>query len=228
MTNDRERTRNAFTRSGEKREDAAATSGAVSGSLWIFGYGSLVWRPAFSHLSRRPASIEGYARRFWQGSTDHRGLPAQPGRVVTLIEDYHPSLLCEPGYNPTPCWGTAYQVPLEDPDGVLAGLDHRERGGYGRLELDVRLEAQGATPVEVVSGLVYIATPENDNYLGEAPLPAIAHQIARAAGPSGANPDYVFELARSLREMGATDEHVFAVEHALLVELDARLAPGSS
>ncbi|HIE62617.1 MAG TPA: hypothetical protein EYQ02_13645 [Microbacterium sp.] len=68
-------------------------------------------------------------------------------------------------------------------------------------------------------GLAYIAGPENDNYLGPAPVEQIAAQIVTAEGPSGANPEYVFELARSLRAMGVADTHVFEVEHAVRVEL---------
>ena len=66
-----------------------------------------------------------------------------------------------------------------------------------------------------VQGLVYVAGPQNDNYLGPASLQEIALQIAKARGPSGANPEYVFELARSLREMQAEDSHVFEVERAV-------------
>ena len=220
MTTDRDTTQTAVIRDGDDRVDAGQALADSGESLWIFGYGSLVWRPAFAHLCRRPASIEGYARRFWQGSTDHRGLPDRPGRVVTLIDDDHPSLLREAGYSATQCWGTAYQVPSNDPDGVLAGLDYRERGGYGRVELDLQLAATNDASAQHVAGLVYIATPDNDNYLGAASLEAIALQIAGAKGPSGANPEYVFELARSLREMDATDEHVFAVEAAVRARLD--------
>lgn len=187
----------------------------MSDSLWIFGYGSLVWRPAFPHRQRSPAYIEGFARRFWQGSTDHRGLPGNPGRVVTLLPD-----AVMPGHEsdfaPTRCWGTVYEVPVDDPDGVLAHLDHRERGGYERLELEVSLGTQERDGVRRrVRGLVYVAHPENENYLGPAPIDAIAAQIAGAEGPSGQNPEYVFELAKSLRGMGAHDDHVFSLEAAL-------------
>jgi cation transport protein ChaC len=206
-------------------------------SLWIFGYGSLVWRPAFSHLRSRPAYIEGYARRFWQGSTDHRGMPGRPGRVVTLLADSHQSVSAESGFQPTRCWGTAYEVPVSDPDGVLSSLDHRERGGYDRVELELFLGNDATRPSrefdrrsraiqdsglrsgEAVSGLVYVAGPENENYLGPASIESIAKQVVSASGPSGANPEYVFELARSLREMGAEDAHVSEVAgavHALL------------
>ena len=187
-------------------------------SLWIFGYGSLVWRPEFPHLRACPASIGGYTRRFWQGSTDHRGLPGRPGRVVTLLPDHHESLDQTGSFRAERCWGTAYEVPSGDPEDVLARLDHRERGGYDRVEVEIKLfslplsggQHRSGQP-RSVAGVVYIAGPENANYLGPASTRDIACQVAAASGPSGANPDYVFELARSLRAMGAEDAHVFEV-----------------
>jgi len=102
---------------------------------------------------------------------------------------------------------------------VLTGLDHRERGGYDRVEVEISLVAQPLRSGEFsvreprrVSGVMYIAGTGNANYLGEASPRDIARQIAAASGPSGANPEYVFELARSLRGMGAEDAHVFQIE----------------
>jgi cation transport regulator ChaC len=165
-------------------------------ALWVFGYGSLVWRPAFAFAERRTAWIGGFARRFWQGSTDHRGVPGAPGRVVTLLPEVDAR-----------CFGVAYRVPETDVASVLTGLDHRERGGYDRHSLDLHF-SDGAN----TRGLVYIATPANPNYLGPASLDVIAAQVARACGPSGSNAEYVRELARSLREMPAEDDHVFALD----------------
>ncbi len=47
-------------------------------SVWLFGYGSLIYKVDFPFLEQRPAQIEGWARRFWQGSHDHRGLRRRP------------------------------------------------------------------------------------------------------------------------------------------------------
>lgn len=163
--------------------------------LWIFGYGSLVWRPAFPFAELRPARLPGWSRRFWQGSTDHRGIPGAPGRVVTLVPD-----------PPSECWGVAYRVHPADGDQVLAQLDHREKGGYDRLEVDLH----GRTDASF-RGVTYLATPENPNYLGPAPLAEIAVQVRRSRGPSGANLEYVTRLAEALRELEAVDDHVFAL-----------------
>jgi cation transport protein ChaC len=194
----------------------------TSSDLWVFGYGSLVWRPAFPHRARRPAWIHGYRRVFWQGSTDHRGVPGAPGRVVTLAQ--------EPGRDAR-CWGMAYHVEAGDVDDVLARLDHREKGGYDRVETELYFrepsepsepgEPEGprdsAAPIRV-RGLMYVATPSNPNYLGPAPSEALVRQVLGATGPSGHNVEYVLKLADALREIcpdldPASEEVLALAEH---------------
>jgi cation transport regulator ChaC len=169
----------------------------VDDALWIFGYGSLLWRPAFPHSERRVGFVEGFARRFWQGSTDHRGVPGAPGRVVTLIP--------KAGER---CWGAAFRVADSDRERVIEQLDHRERGGFERLELEVHTSGDARRSLRA---LVYVAGPANPNYLGPAPLATIAAQVRSASGPSGSNTDYVAGLVGALREMRVDDPHVAAL-----------------
>jgi cation transport regulator ChaC len=164
--------------------------------VWLFGYGSLIYKADFPHIERRPASIRGWARRFWQGSHDHRGTPKAPGRVVTLI--------AEPDAT---CVGMAYLVSPE----TFASLDVREKNGYLRLATELTLDDG-----RHANGLVYIATPANAAFLGAASEREIALHISRSHGPSGANRDYVLHLADALRQLGADDPHVFAIERELL------------
>ena len=169
--------------------------------MWIFGYGSLVWRPDVAFEERLPAYVKGWTRRFWQGSPDHRGTPQLPGRVVTLVQEAGAQT-----------WGMAYRLAPSAVADILQRLDHRERGGYARHE--VALYTQDGAPH--ATGLVYVATPTNPHYLGAAPAAAMAAQIRGAAGESGPNRDYVLRLAESLRAMGAQDAHVFELEALLL------------
>ena len=138
-------------------------------------------------MEARPAHVHGWARRFWQGSHDHRGVPADPGRVLTVVEA--PDQICH---------GRAFLV--EAP--VFDHLDYREKNGYERVDVDIRF-ADGGAP-----GLLYRAPESNPAFLGPAPLEAMVEQIRRCRGPSGSNREYVVELARALRRLNIEDPHV--------------------
>ncbi len=165
-------------------------------AIWLFAYGSLIWKAGFAFEDRRRAWLKGWSRRFWQGSHDHRGTPEAPGRVLTLVRD--PAARCA---------GMAYRIT----PAVFDALDHREKNGYLR-----HLEPMHLIDGRNVDGLVYIADEHNAAWLGPADDAVIAAQIAAAHGPSGANRDYVLALAEALRAMDADDAHVFAIERALL------------
>lgn len=170
--------------------------------LWLFGYGSLIYKAGFPYRQRRPALVRGWVRRFWQGSHDHRGTAQAPGRVTTLVRqaDGH-------------CLGMAYRI---EP-GLLAELDAREKNGYLRTALDLHWP-EAAAPEAAQPALTYVAPEGNGAWLGPADEAVIARQIARAHGPSGSNRDYLLGLAAALRELGDDDPHVFAIERYLLDE----------
>ena len=168
-------------------------------SVWVFGYGSLIWRPDIAFHERQVARIRGWTRRFWQGSHDHRGLPHAPGRVVTLVPERGAA-----------CEGVAYRVPADLAAAAFEGLDHREKNGYQRH--DVLLEfRRGGTDV----GVAYIAPVGNHAFLGPAPVDEMVAQIARSAGPSGTNIDYLYDLEAALRDLAIEDAHVFELAHRL-------------
>ena len=160
--------------------------------MWLFAYGSLMWRPGFDYRRAEPACLNGWVRRFWQGSTDHRGTHAAPGRVVTLVPDPQ---RC--------CIGVAYQIETRGLAGTVSALDFREKGGYRREQLPLML-ASGRQ----VAALTYVARPDNENYLGPGELDAMVQQIMSAHGPSGANLEYLQRLEQAVIESGGRDTHV--------------------
>ncbi|NVK39438.1 MAG: gamma-glutamylcyclotransferase [Gammaproteobacteria bacterium] len=166
--------------------------------IWLFGYGSLIYKVDFAFIQQSPGFISGWQRRFWQGSHDHRGTLEQPGRVVTLIP--------AAGMH---CFGMAYQVTAD----VFEHLDHREKNGYLRHEVVITLTDKKQS--REVLGLIYIADESNEAYLGPASEREIAEHIANSSGPSGENSEYLLSLAKSLRELGAVDDHVFNIERYL-------------
>lgn len=164
--------------------------------MWVFGYGSLIWRPDLPYDARVEGYIQGWCRKFYQGSTDHRGVPGAPGRVVTMVP--------EEGAR---THGVAFHIPDTQRELVLDRLDHREQGGYVRQDLIMtRVDDGHAVPV-----LVYCALPGNPEYLGEASVQEIATQIFGSHGPSGPNTEYVLELEVALRAMLIDDPHTFAI-----------------
>lgn len=169
---------------------------------WVFAYGSLIWRPDFEWRDRQPAILKGWKRRFWQLSTDHRGTPSQPGRVVTLVPD-----------RSADCLGVAFQL-AGDVEATLAALDYREKDGYDRQLLTVELGDR-----RQVQAIVYVAQANNPRFAGPTPLPAIAAQIRQSHGPSGPNAEYVLRLDQALTALGWHDPHVR--ELATLVATEA-------
>ena len=161
---------------------------------WIFGYGSLMWRPGFAFRDRRPALLTGYHRAFCRLSFRHRGTPEAPGMVVGLM----------PGGS---CRGIAY---LPEPGGeaeALAYLDEREGPGYRRLSLAVEMAVKvenGAAPTSQPAW-VYVPEPSHPSHAPSLPRRRMVELIATGVGQSGTAHTYLRDLIAHLAGMGVRD-----------------------
>ena len=165
--------------------------------LWVFGYGSLMWRPGFPFDLRRPARLADHRRAFCLRSVRWRGTPEAPGLVLGLA--------AEPGAE---CRGIAYRVPPERVAETRAYLHEREMGTYSYHERFVALEVDGHGPAEA---LAYVMDTAHPGYV-RLPIEAQAEIILRAAGPAGPNRDYLHATVLHLRELGVSDPELEALD----------------
>lgn len=167
--------------------------------LWIFGYGSLMWRPGFAFQERRRARLFGFHRRLCIYSHVHRGTPDRPGLVLGLDRGGG-------------CLGIAYRVERHAAQAVIDYLREREQATAVYLErhLPVRLDDG-----RIVRCLTYVADRRHPQYAGSLSREDLLRFVRQGNGRSGANPDYVRATHAELTAMGVLDE--------ALAWLDSRL-----
>ncbi|KAK0730635.1 ChaC-like protein-domain-containing protein [Lasiosphaeris hirsuta] len=196
---------------------------APSDEFWLFGYGSLIWKPPPHFDQRIPGWVTGYVRRFWQVCIlfpeDHRGTPEAPGRVVTLIErSYWERLTDHHSSAPERVWGIAYRIQPDHVDEVKDYLDIREINGYTihytPFHPAPNTDLSQRSPIQA---LVYIGTPENEQFVGPQDPQQLAEHIFQSHGPSGPNQEYLLRLEKALNELSpeSGDEHVTDLSNRL-------------
>ncbi|XP_077587821.1 glutathione-specific gamma-glutamylcyclotransferase 1-like [Stigmatopora nigra] len=175
------------------------------GNLWVFGYGSLVWKPDFKYQNCKIGYIKGYKRRFWQGDDYYRGDKDNLGRIATLVEDQQ---ACT--------WGVAYEIPEAEKEKAFEYLNMREVevGGYITEMLEFFPRESGE---DTVHALVYTGTTDHPTYVGPASYQEIADQIAICSGKTGHNVEYLLKLAEFMHHHcpEVKDDHLFGIEEAL-------------
>lgn len=163
----------------------------VTRPLWVFGYGSLLWNPGFTPVEAVTARLEGYQRSFCMWSIHHRGTRENPGLVLALDLSEHGA-----------CAGVAFRVADGEEDDVLQMLRERElvSSAYYEDQLPVTLEDG-----RHVQALAYIVAQDHEQYCGGLSLEKQANVIAHATGGRGPNPEYLFNTAEHLEQMGVQD-----------------------
>ncbi|WP_171209997.1 MULTISPECIES: gamma-glutamylcyclotransferase [unclassified Ruegeria] len=160
-------------------------------TMWVFGYGSLLWNPGFPVARTEKATLHGYARSFCMSSIHHRGTEDDPGLVLALDEQ-----------SGSACTGLALLVEPGHEDRTLEELRERELISSAYLErmLDVHLDTG-----DVVNAVTYVIDPDHVQYCGGMPLEEQARIIAHAVGGRGPNTEYLFNTAQHLAEIGLKD-----------------------
>ncbi len=158
--------------------------------FWVFGYGSLMWRPGFAHVGSEPALIRGYHRRLCVKSHVHRGTPLAPGLVLGLDRGGS-------------CSGLAYRVEAAMWDRTLAYLRAREQVTmvYREAVRPVRLLQSGGT----VEALTYLVDRKHPQYAGSLSDDELLALIRQGQGISGRCVDYVVSALTHLRSMDIHD-----------------------
>ena len=159
------------------------------GDFWVFGYGSLIWRPGFAHVETRRARLHGFRRSLCVYSWVHRGTRERPGLVLGLDRGGS-------------CVGLAYRVPGELHDEVVAYLRERElvTSVYLERRLPVRLDGGGT-----VEALSFIVDRRHMQYAGALEISEAAAVVRGARGQSGPNEEYVANTIAHLEALGIRD-----------------------
>ena len=166
--------------------------------LWVFGYGSLMWRPGFDFLERVPARLIGLHRALCVYSFVHRGTPERPGLVLGLDRGGM-------------CRGIAFRVAAPARAKTIAYLRAREQVTTVYLETMRRIELEEEARRQV-RALCFVVDRSHAQYAGRLTLAECVHHVRQGHGRSGPNRDYVLETVQALEALGyrETDLHLIA------------------
>lgn len=161
----------------------------MDGSLWVFGYGSLIWDPGFPVAERRIGRVLGWHRSFCMRSIHHRGTVEAPGLVLAL--DRAEGAMCQ---------GVVFRVAPGAETTTVAALRERELVSSAYLEMRLTVETEAGA----LEALTYVIDPDHVQYC-HLELEEQAQIIARATGGRGANRDYLWSTAAHLADLGIGD-----------------------
>jgi cation transport protein ChaC len=180
--------------------------------LWVFAYGSLMWRPDFPFVERLEARLVGAHRALCVYSFVHRGTPERPGLVLGLDQG-------------GTCRGIAYRVPVKDRGATVAYLRAREQvtSVYRECMRPIWLKSR---PERRVQALCYMVDRGHVQYAGRLSLEQQLHHVRQGHGHSGANREYVIATVGALEQLGyrETTLHLLAERLAGLHEASAAAA----
>jgi len=164
---------------------------------WVFGYGSLMWKPGFEYVERRMARLDGFRRCFGLRSEHYRGTPAFPGLVLGLDWSPHES-----------CYGMAFRLDAANDVDIRHYLAEREliSRAYFETVYPIELLCDGPGQGEKRDAVCYILDRTHFQYAGQLCLDEQIDTICRAVGPSGTNVEYLLNTAEKLDDFNLPDD----------------------
>jgi len=179
----------------ERRASLEATLATqpVSGDIWLFGYGSLIWNPAFHYIDRQPALIRGWHRQFCLATPIGRGTPEHPGLVLGLDRG-------------GACRGVAFRIAEAEAKSELELVWRREMVTGAYVPRWVRLHGPGMPPG--TAGIAFTINRAAPNYRRPVSEADTARVIATACGQLGPCRDYLFDTIHGLEGLGIHDRHL--------------------
>jgi cation transport protein ChaC len=164
------------------------------GDLWVFGYGSLMWRPGFEFIEQVPARLIGEHRALCVYSFVHRGTPEKPGLVLGLDRG-------------GACRGIAFRVAEQNRAATVANLRAREQvtSVYREVMRSVWLENEAR---QRVSALAYVVDRGHVQYAGRLSLADQLRHVLQGHGQSGANREYVLSTVKAIEAEGFRDNQL--------------------
>jgi cation transport protein ChaC len=174
--------------------------------LWVFGYGSLMWRPGFDFIERVPARLIGLHRALCVYSFGHRGTPERPGLVLGLDRGGM-------------CRGIAFRVAAAEREKTVAYLRAREQVTTVYLETIRRIELEEHARRQV-RALCFMTDRSHVQYAGRLTLAECVHHVRQGHGSSGANRDYVLETVQALEALGYRETQLHLIAERLSSAID--------
>jgi len=181
------------------------------GDLWVFGYGSLMWRPGFEFIEQVPARLIGEHRALCVYSFDHRGTPEKPGLVLGLDRG-------------GACRGVSFRVAASRRSDTIDYLRSREQttNVYREVMRSVWLENE---PRQRVSAMAYVVDRGHVQYAGRLSLAEQLRYVQQGHGRSGNNRDYVLSTVKSIEAQGFRDQQLHQLALMLHKEMPRHLHP---
>jgi cation transport protein ChaC len=178
----------------------------ADGAIWIFGVGSLIWKPAFEHVDRRVGLLRGWHRAFCLGwDYRYRGSEETPGLMLALDRGGS-------------CTGVAYRLADENVEATVEQLMRREVSMIPTAFPPrwVTIESKEG-PVRAIT---FPIDRKSGRYVGGLSNDEMADMLASACGMWGSMADYLFSTVSHLENLGIHDRHLWELQELVAERLE--------